>query len=316
MQQDTDTVKKIAPFGSQRTVQLTRAATYASVAAAVFLIALKVGAWSLTESVAILASLVDSLLDGFASVVTLIAVRQAASPATRQYRYGKGKAEPLAALAQAAFIAGSAVLLTLQAVERLVNPEPVTATEIGIAVMIVSITVTLALVGFQTFVIRRSGSVAIEADSLHYKGDLLANIGVIAALILSGQFGWTYADPVLALAIAAYILWNARSVAQDALYMLMDRELPASEREQIKQIVLSYPDVSGLHDLRTRRAGPNRFIQMHMELNGQLSLNHAHAVAEAVELQIMETFPGSEVIVHQDPVTPAADTDRAVDVNQ
>lgn len=301
---DADKIKPAETFTPHRSHHLARAATYASVAVALLLISLKVGAWSYTGSVSILASLVDSLLDAFASVVTLIAVRKASSPATSDYRYGMGKAEPLAALAQAAFIAGSAVLLTLQAGERLFNPRPISESEIGLFVMIVSIGATLVLVGFQTYVVRKTDSVAIKADSLHYKGDLLANAGVIAALVLSEYSNWPYIDPLFGLAIAAYILWNAREVAQDALYMLMDRELPEEEREKIVEIVRSYPEVVDLHDLRTRRSGPYRFIQMHIEMNGTLSLNRAHAVSEAVEMHIMSTFPGSEVIVHQDPVTP------------
>jgi len=301
---DKDAVQSIDPFNKHGTQRLARMATYASVCVAIFLIALKIAAWSATGSVAILASLVDSLLDAFASIVTLVAVRQATAPATQNYRYGMGKAEPLAALAQAAFIAGSAVLLTLQAGERLFNPQPVQASEIGIAVMVVSIVATLGLVGFQTYVVRKSDSVAIKADSLHYKGDLLANAGVIGALLLTDALGWPYIDPLFGLAIAVYILVNARGVAKDALFMLLDRELPDDERQKIKDIAFSYPEVCDMHDLRTRRSGPYRFIQMHIELNGQLSLTRAHAVAEAVELQVMEAFPGSEVIVHQDPTTP------------
>lgn len=312
---DNDAARQIDPFSNGKSQGLARQATYASVAVATLLIACKVGAWSHTGSVAILASLVDSLLDAFASVVTLVAVRKASAPATREYRFGLGKAEPLAALTQAAFIAGSAVLLTLQAGERLFNPQPIQASEVGIAVMVVSIVATLALVGFQAYVIRQSSSVAIKADSLHYKGDLLANIAVIGALVLTDFLGIPLIDPLFGLAIAAYILWTARSVAMEALDMLLDRELPQEERDRIKDIALSYPEVLNMHDLRTRRAGPYRFIQIHLEFNGRLSLNHSHAVAEAVEMQIMQEFPGSEVIAHQDPTTPEwhEDTDPLPD---
>ena len=306
-----DAAKQINPFSSGKAQGLARQATYASVAVAATLIACKIGAWSYTGSVAILASLVDSLLDAFASIVTLVAVRKASAPATQEYRFGLGKAEPLAALTQAAFIAGSAVLLTLQAVERLFNPQPVSASEVGIAVMVVSIVATMGLVAFQAYVIRKSSSVAIKADSLHYKGDLLANAGVIAALVLTDALGLPVIDPLFGLAIAAYILWNARSVAAEALDMLLDRELPQEERDRIKEIALSYPEVLAMHDLRTRRSGPYRFIQIHLEFNGRLSLNRSHAVAEAVEMQVMEEFPGSEVIAHLDPATPDWHEDTA-----
>ena len=299
MQQEE--VKAIDPFDTVAGDSLARRATLASVSVALFLVALKIAAWVVTGSVSILASLLDSLLDAFASIVTLIAVRRATAPATREFRYGHGKAEPLAALAQSAFIAGSAVLLIVQAAERFINPRPVTETSVGIAVMIVSIIATLGLVAYQSYVIRKSDSVAIKADSLHYKGDLLANIGVIAALLLVQHGGFELADPIFGLAIAAFILWNAREVGTEALGMLMDRELPDEERARIAEIALSYTDVSDMHDLRTRRSGPYRFIQMHIEMNGQMSLTRAHAIADAVELQIMEEFPGAEVIVHQDP---------------
>ncbi|WP_425405622.1 cation diffusion facilitator family transporter [Hwanghaeella sp.] len=312
---DSDAARQINPFSNGKSQGLARQATYASVAVAALLIACKIGAWSVTGSVAILASLVDSLLDAFASIVTLVAVRKASAPATTEYRFGLGKAEPLAALTQAAFIAGSAVLLTVQAGERLFKPQPIQASEVGIAVMVVSIVATLGLVGFQAYVIRKSGSVAIKADSLHYKGDLLANAGVISALVLTDLLGFPQIDPLFGLAIAAYILWTARSVAAEALDMLLDKELPQEERDRIKEIALSYPEVLSMHDLRTRRAGPYRFIQIHLEFNGRLSLNHAHAVAEAVEMQVMEEFPGSEVIAHQDPTTPQwhEDTDPLPD---
>lgn len=312
---DSDAARQINPFSNGKSQGLARQATYASVAVAALLIACKIGAWSVTGSVAILASLVDSLLDAFASIVTLVAVRKASAPATTEYRFGLGKAEPLAALTQAAFIAGSAVLLTVQAGERLFKPQPIQASEVGIAVMVVSIVATLGLVGFQAYVIRKSGSVAIKADSLHYKGDLLANAGVISALVLTDLLGLPLIDPLFGLAIAAYILWTARSVAAEALDMLLDKELPQEERDRIKEIALSYPEVLSMHDLRTRRAGPYRFIQIHLEFNGRLSLNHAHAVAEAVEMQVMEEFPGSEVIAHQDPTTPQwhEDTDPLPD---
>lgn len=301
---DSDAATQISPFSNSKAHRLARQATYASVSVAGLLIACKIGAWAYTGSVAILASLVDSLLDAFASIVTLIAVYKASAPATRDFRFGLGKAEPLAALTQAAFIAGSAVLLTLQAGERLFNPKPIAASEVGIVVMVISIAATLCLVAFQVYVLKKSDSVAIKADSLHYKGDLLANCAVIAALVLTDYLNIPIIDPLFGLAIAAYILWTARSVAVEALDMLLDRELPQEDRDRIKEIALSYPEVLNMHDLRTRRSGPYRFIQIHLEFNGRLSLNHAHAVAEAVELQVMDEFPGSEVIAHQDPTTP------------
>lgn len=281
-----------------------RRATIASVVVACLLVAVKAGAWAETGSISILSSLVDSLLDAFASVVTLLAVHHSLVPADKEHRFGHGAAEPLASLAQSAFITGSSVLLLFQAGERLLNPRPVESTELGVAVMVFSIVATLFLVSYQAYAIRKSSSLAVRADSIHYKGDLLANVGVIGAILLTDLMGWVYADPIFGLGIALFLIWSAKSVALEAYNMLMDRELPDEERARIKEIALWHSDVLSLHDLRTRRSGPYRFIQMHLEFNGQLTLNRTHAVADAVEQQIMSEFPGAQVIVHQDPGTP------------
>lgn len=281
--------------------RLMRLATYASVSVAVTLIALKTGAWIMTESIAMLSTLVDSLLDALASIVNLIAVRHALTPADREHRFGHGKAEALAALAQAAFIAGSAFLLLFHAGERLLHPRLLVAPEVGIVVMLVSIVLTLALVLFQMFVVRRTRSVAIAADSLHYKGDILVNIAVIVALLLGGWFGWLYADPLFGTAIAIYIFYNAWLIVREALDMLMDRELPEEDRQSIRRIAMSHPEVSSLHDLRTRRSGPFSFIQFHLVLDAELTLLKAHEIADAVEIEVRQAFPGAEVLIHQDP---------------
>lgn len=281
--------------------RLMRLASYAAVSVALVLIVVKLGAWLVTGSVAVLSSLVDSTLDAFASIVAFVAIRQALTPADKEHRFGHGKAEPLAALGQAAFIVGSALFLSIEAVRRLWSPQPVEQHETGIAVMVFSIVMTLALVAFQQHVIRRTGSLIISADSLHYKGDLLINLSIIASLVLTGWFDFSLADPVFALGIAGYLLWNAKEIGVEAMDMLMDRELPDEERRAILALVRDHPGVLGVHDLRTRAAGPDRFIQMHLELDGDISLAAAHAIADAVEAQIEAAFPGSDVIVHQDP---------------
>lgn len=301
----TDPVRTLSR-GHAETQRLLRLATYASAATATLLIAAKLVAWFMTDSVAILSSLIDSLLDLGASLITLLAVRQAMVPADSEHRFGHGKAEPLAAIAQAGFIAGSAALLMIEAVGRLIDPRPIAATEVGLAVMGLSIIATFALVAFQRYVIARAGSVAIKADSAHYRADLAANLGVIAALAVSGYFALPFVDAIFGVLIAIYIAYSAWAVGSESLQMLMDRELPDEDRERIKKIALSYPDVEGVHDLRTRRAGPDTFIQMHLDFNGQLSLNRVHATADAVEKEIMEAFPDAEVLVHEDPVTPKA----------
>lgn len=284
--------------GSQR---LMRLATYASVGVAGLLIAVKLAAWILTDSVALLSTLVDSLLDLAASIVNLIAIRTALTPPDKEHRFGHGKAEPLAALGQSAFIAGSALFLLFEVGKRLITPRAIEQGEVGIWVMVFAILATFVLTRFQSYVVKKSRSLAIAADSLHYLGDLLVNVAVIVALLLSTELGWTLADPLFGLAIAIYILWTAWKIVRDAFSMLMDEELPDEARRRIKAIVQAHPEVRSLHDLRTRASGPVTFIQLHLEMDGALTLYRAHEVADQVEAEILTAFPGAEVMIHQDP---------------
>ena len=295
--------------------RLMRLATYASVATACTLIVAKLTAWALTGSVALLSTLIDSTLDGAASLVNLWAIRHALTPADQEHRFGHGKAEPLAGLGQAAFILGSGVLLMVEAVKRLFQPEEVTQGLVGIAVMVFSIVMTMALVWFQRQVIRRTRSVAISADSLHYSGDVLINGSVIVSLGMGMTLGWTFLDPLFAIAISLFLLWNAWNIAQGSMDMLMDREMADADRERIIAIVRSNPEVIDLHDLRTRLSGQAGFVQLHLELDPQLPLIRAHAIADQVEQAIAQAFPHCEVIIHEDPAgvreaKPGADFER------
>jgi len=281
--------------------RLLRLATTAAVSVAVVLVLVKLVAWLITGSVAMMSTMVDSLLDAMASLLNLIAVRHALQPADREHRFGHGKAEALAGLGQSAFIAGSSVFLVLAAGQRLLEPAPLRQGATGIAVMVFSIVLTAALVQFQRYVIRRTASPAIRADSLHYVGDILVNLAVILAFLLASGFGWVLADPLFAIGIAGYILWTAWGIARRALDILMDHELPDADRERMRQIALSHPDVEDLHDLRTRSSGQQTFIQFHLELAPTLSLARAHEIADAVEAEIRAAFPGAEVLIHQDP---------------
>ena len=281
--------------------RLMRLATYAAVATALVLIAVKLVAYMLTDSVSLLSSLMDSVLDAMASLVNLVAVRQALVPPDREHRFGHGKAEPLAGLAQAAFISGSALFLAVEAGHRLFAPRLVTHVDIGIAVSVFAIVATFILTRFQLYVVKRTGSIAIEADSLHYLGDLLINGAVIVALILAVHVGWIYADALFGLAIALYLIFNAVKIARAALDMLMDRELPEEDRRRIKEIVMSHGEVLDMHDLRTRTSGRQCFIQLHLELDGDMPLFDAHQIADTVEAALMEAFPQAEVLIHQDP---------------
>ena len=278
-----------------------KAASYASFTVALLLISLKIWAWTATGSIAVLSSLVDSLLDGFASLITLYAVHQALVPPDRDHRFGHGKAEPLAALAQAAFITASALLLSIQAGNRLWSPQPIEQGELGLIIMGCSILLTLLLVSFQTLVIRKTQSIAIQADRLHYLGDLIPNLAVIAALILTSLLDLPIIDPVFGILAALYLLRGAWQTGRTALDMLMDRELPDEIRNHVRELALAEPDVLGLHDLRSRQSGSLYFFQMHLELPPELPLNKAHDISDRVEQAILQEYPDAEILIHQDP---------------
>ncbi len=280
--------------------RLLRLATGASVTVAIVLIIAKATAWLMTDSVTLLASLVDSTMDAFASLVNLFAVRYSLQPADDEHRFGHGKAEALAALGQAAFITGSAMFLLLEAINRLWQPQALERLDAGIAVTLFAIVATLALLLLQRHVIRRTGSTAIRADALHYATDLATNAATLAALGLS-LLGWYLADPLFALAIAGYILYSAYHIARDAVDLLMDRELSLDIRKRIVAIAYAEPEVRGVHDLRTRQSGHAYFIQLHLEIDGDLPLRDSHEIADRVEIAIAKAFPSAEIIVHQDP---------------
>jgi len=276
-------------------------ATYASLAAAAVLIAAKFVAWIGTGSVALLSSLVDSTVDAAASLVIFVAVRQAALPPDREHRFGHGKAEPLAALGQAAFLLGSALFLIAEAVRRLIAPEPIENTEIGVAVMLFSLFVTIGLVAYQRYVVRRTGSLAINADSLHYSSDVLMNLSVIATLLIQSAFAVPLIDPLFGGAVGAYIIYGAARIARLALTQLMDRELPDVERARVRSIAESHPEVTAVHDIRTRGAGPTAFIQLHIEMDGAMTLLRAHEISDTVEQELRAAFPHAAIIIHADP---------------
>lgn len=286
----------------QRVGALMRRATYASVVVAGLLVVVKLIAWVETNSVSLLSSFIDSLLDGSASLANLVAVRQALVPPDREHRFGHGKAEPLASLGQATFIAGSAVLLLIEAIKHLIHPQPITNTKAGLAVMVFAVAVTLVLVLYQRTVVKRTGSLVVSVDAFHYRADLVLNVAVIAALVLTAEFGYVLIDPIFGGVIALWIIWGAWQVANRAIVQLMDRELPDAERERIRAIVLAHPEVHAVHDMKTRAAGPISFIQIHLEMDADLPLIQAHRIADEVEASITAAYPRAEVIIHQDPV--------------
>jgi len=289
-----------SPFTS-RQAGLLRAAGAASVIVASALIVLKFWAWRLTDSVAMLSSLADSLLDLIASLVTFFAVRVALTPADREHRFGHGKSEAIASFAQALIVSGSALYVGVQAVARLLAPAEVTEPEIGLAVTVVSLALTIALVAFQGYVIRRTGSLAISADAVHYRADILSAGAVLAAIYLNSRLEWYAADPLLGLVVVVLILASVRRILLDAIDVLLDRELPTATRRQIAAIAAAHPAVRGLHDVRTRSAGSTHFIQLHLELDPALTLKQAHDVSTEVERSVLASFPNAEILIHADP---------------
>ncbi len=281
---------------------LPRLASYASLTVALTLVITKIWAWMATGSIALLSSLVDSFLDVLASAITVIAVRVALQPADAEHRFGHGKAEGLAALAQALIIAGSAIYVFSEAIGRIVEPEAVREPEVGIGIMALSILLTFALVSFQRHVVNKTGSMAISADAAHYRTDLIINAGVALAIPIAAWTGLVLVDPLVGIMIAIYILWTTYEIASEALDVLLDRELPAEERERIYAIAMNHEEVHGFHDLRTRFGGNHYFIQFHLELKPNTSLLETHRILDEVEDEVRAAYPNSDIIVHADPL--------------
>ena len=280
--------------------RLLRLATRASVAVASILIITKAIAWWLSGSISMLAGLTDSLLDGVTSFLNLLAVHYALRPADDDHRYGHGKAESLAGMAQAVFIAVSAVLIAVQAFDRLKHPEPVGAPWISIGVIVFSLVMTVGLLILQHRVVKATGSNAVRADSLHYRSDLMLNGSILVALVLAAV-GFPQLDAWFGLGIAVYILWSALQIARESFSVLMDQELPTDVSENMLALACAVPGVLGAHDLRTRISGNIWFVQLHLELPGQLSLLEAHTLSDRVAAAIENAYPRAEVLVHADP---------------
>lgn len=282
--------------------RLVTMAGLASTATAGLLIIAKLAAWLLTGSSSLLASLADSLMDISASVINLLAIRYSLVPADDDHRFGHGKAESLASLAQAAFITGSSLILVMNGLSRLLNPQPLQHLDIGLWVTVGALILTLVLVLFQSWVVRQTNSQAIRADRLHYQSDLLFNSGVLVALGLA-YWGWLWADGLFAMLLGLYILKGALTIGYEAVQTLLDRQLPEEEQQRIAQLVRAIPGVHGMHDLRTRQSGQLRFIQLHLELDDQLPLVRAHELADLAEAAIRTDFPLADVLVHMDPIS-------------
>lgn len=299
-----------APSGSARTraadagpdrAQLNRSAALASIAAAVVLLAIKGwAAWS-TGSTAMLGSLADTTLDLVASVATLVGVWIAAQPADDKHRFGHGKAEAIAALFQIVLISISALAIASRAIEQFAAGHRVAAAAEGIGVSIAAIFVTFALIAWQRRVIRRTGSLAITTDSVHYQSDLLLNVAVIAALVLDQYAGFRQADPLFGLAIAGWLGWGAWSASKQVLDQLMDHEWPAEKKRRLLEVLAGNPDISGVHDLRTRTSGSQDFVQFHVWVDADMTVREAHRVMADLEARLRVDFPDTDILIHTDP---------------
>ncbi len=304
--------------GGPERATLTARAAQASIAVALFLLALKAWAAWRTGSVAMLGSLADTGLDLFASVIVLFAVRIAAQPPDHEHRYGHGKAEALAALAQVTIISVSATAIGWRAVQRLVAGEATADAEYGIGVSLIAIVATLGLTAYQKRVIARTGSIAIQTDRLHYQSDLLLNASVIAALVIDQYLGVAGADPLFGIFIAGWLLFGALRAAVGAIGQLMDRAWPDARRRRLVGIVARQPEVRGVHDVRTRSSGPAEHAQFHIWVDPAMSVARAHDLVEAIEADLGAAFPGVDAIIHVDPEgqvdepgNPLAETDES-----
>jgi ferrous-iron efflux pump FieF len=278
-----------------------RWASVASMSVATLLIVAKTVAWLVTDSVSMLSSLIDSALDLVSSVITFVAIRLALAPADSDHRFGHGKAEALAGVAQAGFIAASAGGLLLTVVDRFLHPRVVQQELVGVLVSALAIALTLALMLFQGYVVRRTASLAISADRAHYTTDFVTNIAVGIGIWLSSRLAEPLIDLVVAIGVALYLGAGAWSIGRNSIDVLMDRELPGEDRQKILDIARRHPGVRSVHDLRTRSSGLNQFIQLHLVLHPTMSLGRAHVMSDSVEAAIREAFPQAEVIVHIDP---------------
>ena len=274
----------------------------ASIAVVTILILLKIGVYAIGGSASILASLIDSVTDAGVSVLSFMAIRESLKPPDKNHRYGHGKIEGLAAVLQAAFIAGAGLFLALEALGRLANPQPVTAYGLGIVVMVISIILSFALVAYQKQIMRSAPSLAVEADRAHYASDILVNGGVIAALVLQYYGAPVWIDALFALCVALWLMRTMLKVGKKGIDMLLDRELPKEMRQQIKDIILSDKRVHSVHDIRTRASGMNIHITFDIEVDDTLTLKAAHNIAVAVELDLLKVFPNAEIMIHVDPL--------------
>lgn len=285
---------------SRRTL-LIKSASYASLGVALSLVLLKAWGWQATASVSLLSSLADSVLDVFASAITFWAVRYSLSPADAEHRFGHGKSEGLAALIQALIISGSGLYVFYEAIRRIFSPREIHAPEIGLGVIIIATAATVLLVGLQRYVGKKTGSVAIKADAMHYQSDLVINLGVGLAIVLTSWTGILIIDPLVGMVIAIVVLSSVFGIANRSLQILLDHEIPLEDRQTIEAMAIAHPDISGLHDMKTRFGGNHYIVQFHLEMDPNITLRRTHEILDEVEARVAQRFPGCEILIHADP---------------
>tara|TARA_B100000073_G_scaffold348156_1_gene365399 strand:- start:346 stop:1296 length:951 start_codon:yes stop_codon:yes gene_type:complete len=284
----------------------------AAICAAISMVFIKAVAYFMSGSSSILASLIDSISDVAVSIMTVASIRYSLKPADEDHRHGHGKIEGVSALFQGALLAGAALFLTLEAIQSLIKPQDITHHNLSMGMIALCIVITFGLILYQRYVIKKSKSLAIEADKAHYTGDLFMNAGVLV-VIAADLFNAPYwLDPLFALVVAGLISNSAVEVSRKAMDMLMDRELPEEERQEIEQIILQHEDVLDMHDLRTNKSGMHVFISFDIDLQPDLSLKQAHDIAREVELSLLARFINAEIMIHMDPHGSEMDTRHKV----
>ena len=280
---------------------LIRAASIASLFVSSTLIVIKYYGWAETDSISLLGSLADSLMDFLASIFVFIAISFSLLPADEKYRFGYGKSEGLVVFIQSLLIGVSGLYVFSEAIQRFFHPTEINQPSIAVWIIVVSIVLSIALVLFQKYVVKISKSKAIESDQYHYLTDLYINISVLISVLISGWTTYLFVDSLIGLIIAVFVIYSAVNLLKKSFKILLDQELPSSDRDQIKAIALTHPEVLGFHDLRTRDAGRNYVIQFHLELDPQMSLLHSHEIIEQVMEKVLDAFTDAEIIVHSDP---------------
>jgi len=277
-----------------------RRATTASIVIAATLIAIKAAGWFMTDSVSLLSSMIDSMLDVGTSVINFMAVRSAWRPADHDHRFGHGKAEPLAGLFQSAFMIGAAILVLAEAGSRLAEPQPIRFAVEGVWIMSISLVMTVGLVLLQRKAVRMSGSLAVDADSMHYTSDILSNLAVIVALV-AGFSGLNWADPAIGGMVALFLLYSAVKVGRYSVSVLMEQELPESDSQRIIELTMKNASVIGIHRLRTRSSGVHRFAEIELIMDGGMLMRESHTICHQVMDSIRAEYPDLDITIHPEP---------------